>query len=91
MTEHELLPRPLLAVIAGGLLGLERSFHGRPARPRTYGLGSFASGRRAGRPGDLAWAAAGGRGPELITSRPPWKSWQTRRASCWCTASASRP
>ncbi len=42
MTEHELLLRPLLALIAGGLIGLERSFHGRAAGLRTYGLVSFA-------------------------------------------------
>jgi putative Mg2+ transporter-C (MgtC) family protein len=43
MTEHELLLRPLLALIAGGLVGLERSFHGRAAGLRTYALVSFAS------------------------------------------------
>ena len=43
MTEHELLLRPLLALVAGGLVGLERSFHGRAAGLRTYALLSFAS------------------------------------------------
>ncbi len=43
MTEHELLLRPLLALVAGGLVGLERSFHGRAAGLRTYALVSFAS------------------------------------------------
>ncbi|HEY2863938.1 MAG TPA: MgtC/SapB family protein [Casimicrobiaceae bacterium] len=43
MTELELLLRPLLALIAGGLVGLERSFHGRAAGLRTYALVSFAS------------------------------------------------
>jgi putative Mg2+ transporter-C (MgtC) family protein len=33
----------VLAVIAGGLVGLERSFHGRAAGLRTYALVSFAS------------------------------------------------
>jgi len=43
MTEHELLLRPLLALVAGGLVGLDRSFHGRAAGLRTYALVSFAS------------------------------------------------
>ncbi|HEX3631971.1 MAG TPA: MgtC/SapB family protein [Casimicrobiaceae bacterium] len=43
MTEHELLLRPLLALVGGGLIGLERSFHGRAAGLRTYALVSFAS------------------------------------------------
>ena len=43
MPEHELLLRPLLALVAGGLVGLERSFHGRAAGLRTYALVSFAS------------------------------------------------
>jgi putative Mg2+ transporter-C (MgtC) family protein len=43
MTEHDLLLRPLLALVAGGLVGLERSFHGRAAGLRTYALVSFAS------------------------------------------------
>jgi putative Mg2+ transporter-C (MgtC) family protein len=43
MTEHELLLRPLLALVAGGLVGLERSFQGRAAGLRTYALVSFAS------------------------------------------------
>ncbi len=43
MTEYELLLRPVLALVAGGLVGLERSFHGRAAGLRTYALVSFAS------------------------------------------------
>jgi uncharacterized membrane protein YhiD involved in acid resistance len=43
MTEYELLLRPTLALAAGGLVGLERSFHGRAAGLRTYALVSFAS------------------------------------------------
>lgn len=43
MTEHDLLLRPLLALVAGGVVGLERSFHGRAAGLRTYALVSFAS------------------------------------------------
>jgi putative Mg2+ transporter-C (MgtC) family protein len=43
MADYELLLRPLLALIAGGLVGLERSFHGRAAGLRTYALVSFAS------------------------------------------------
>ncbi|MGH8714533.1 MAG: MgtC/SapB family protein [Casimicrobiaceae bacterium] len=43
MTEYGLLVRPLLALAAGGLVGLERSYHGRAAGLRTYALVSFAS------------------------------------------------
>lgn len=43
MTEYDLLVRPLLALAAGGLVGLERSYHGRAAGLRTYALVSFAS------------------------------------------------
>ena len=43
MTEPELLLRMLLALVAGGLVGLERSFRGRAAGLRTYALVSFAS------------------------------------------------
>ena len=43
MTDYELLLRPVLALVAGGLVGLERSFHGRAAGLRTYALVSFAS------------------------------------------------
>ncbi len=43
MTDYELLLRPLLALVAGGLVGLERSYHGRAAGLRTYALVSFAS------------------------------------------------
>jgi putative Mg2+ transporter-C (MgtC) family protein len=60
MTEHELLLRPLLALIAGGLVGLERSFHGRAAGLRTYALVSFASALLVGAAQYLDPAAAGG-------------------------------
>lgn len=43
MTETELLLRTLFALVAGGLVGLERSFRGRAAGLRTYALVSFAS------------------------------------------------
>lgn len=43
MTESELLLRMLLALVAGGVVGLERSFRGRAAGLRTYALVSFAS------------------------------------------------
>ncbi|MEP6998227.1 MAG: MgtC/SapB family protein, partial [Betaproteobacteria bacterium] len=62
MTEHELLLRPLLALIAGGLIGLERSFHGRAAGLRTYGLVSFASALLVGIAQYLASAPGGGLG-----------------------------
>jgi putative Mg2+ transporter-C (MgtC) family protein len=43
MTEYDLLFRPLAALVAGGLIGLERSYHGRAAGLRTYALVSFGS------------------------------------------------
>jgi putative Mg2+ transporter-C (MgtC) family protein len=38
MVEHELLLRPLVALLAGALVGLERSYRGRAAGLRTYAL-----------------------------------------------------
>lgn len=38
MSEHELILRPLAALIAGALVGLERSYRGRAAGLRTYAL-----------------------------------------------------
>lgn len=43
MTEYDLVFRPLAALVAGGLIGLERSYHGRAAGLRTYALVSFGS------------------------------------------------
>jgi len=43
MNDVELLLRPLAALVAGGLVGLERSYHGRAAGLRTYALVSFGS------------------------------------------------
>jgi putative Mg2+ transporter-C (MgtC) family protein len=36
--DYDLLLRPLIGMVAGGLIGLERSFHGRAAGLRTYAL-----------------------------------------------------
>jgi putative Mg2+ transporter-C (MgtC) family protein len=60
MTEHDLLLRPLLALVAGGLVGLERSFHGRAAGLRTYALVSFASALLVGVAQSLSPAAGEG-------------------------------
>jgi putative Mg2+ transporter-C (MgtC) family protein len=60
MTEHELLLRPLLALVAGGMVGLERSFHGRAAGLRTYALVSFASALLVGIAQFLDSAPGGG-------------------------------
>src|SRR5690242_14681160 len=60
MTEHDLLLRPLLALVAGGLVGLERSFHGRAAGLRTYALVSFASALLVGVAQSLSPAAGDG-------------------------------
>src|ERR1022692_4806200 len=38
MSEHELILRPLAALVAGALVGLERSYRGRAAGLRTYAL-----------------------------------------------------
>ncbi len=38
MTEYELILRPLAALLAGALVGLERSYRGRAAGLRTYAL-----------------------------------------------------
>jgi putative Mg2+ transporter-C (MgtC) family protein len=38
MPEHELILRPLAALVAGALVGLERSYRGRAAGLRTYAL-----------------------------------------------------
>lgn len=38
MVEYEFLVRPLLALVAGALVGLERSYRGRAAGLRTYAL-----------------------------------------------------
>lgn len=38
MNDYDLLIRPVIGMLAGGLIGLERSFHGRAAGLRTYAL-----------------------------------------------------
>jgi len=43
MTEIDILLRGLGAVLAGGVIGLERTYHGRAAGVRTYGLVCFAA------------------------------------------------
>jgi putative Mg2+ transporter-C (MgtC) family protein len=43
MNDYDLFLRPLLAMMAGGLIGLERSYHGRAAGLRTYALVSLGS------------------------------------------------
>ncbi len=43
MTEWDVVVRSLVALIAGGAIGLERSFHGRAAGLRTYALVCFGS------------------------------------------------
>ena len=44
MQDYELLLRPLAALLAGALVGLERSYRGRAAGLRTYAR-LFASAR----------------------------------------------
>ena len=43
MTEYDLLLRPFAALLAGGLIGLERTYHGRAAGVRTYALVSLGA------------------------------------------------
>jgi putative Mg2+ transporter-C (MgtC) family protein len=43
MSDYDLLLRPLVAMLAGGLIGLERSYHGRAAGLRTYALVSLGA------------------------------------------------
>jgi len=43
MTEWDVIARAAAALVAGGAIGLERSFHGRAAGLRTYALVSFGS------------------------------------------------
>jgi putative Mg2+ transporter-C (MgtC) family protein len=43
MNEWEAMVRTIAALVAGGVLGLERSYHGRAAGLRTYALVSFGS------------------------------------------------
>jgi putative Mg2+ transporter-C (MgtC) family protein len=43
MSEWEAIVRTVAALVAGGVIGLERSYHGRAAGLRTYALVSFAS------------------------------------------------
>jgi len=43
MTELDVIARTLAALVAGGAIGLERSYHGRAAGLRTYALVCFGS------------------------------------------------
>jgi putative Mg2+ transporter-C (MgtC) family protein len=43
MTEYDIVLRVVAALLAGGLVGFERTFHGRAAGMRTYALVSFGS------------------------------------------------
>jgi putative Mg2+ transporter-C (MgtC) family protein len=43
MNEWDVIARTLAALVAGGVIGLERSYHGRAAGLRTYALVSFGS------------------------------------------------
>ena len=43
MNEWDVIARTVAALLAGGAIGLERSFHGRAAGLRTYALVCFGS------------------------------------------------
>jgi putative Mg2+ transporter-C (MgtC) family protein len=62
MLEQELLLRPLLALLAGALVGLERSYRGRAAGLRTYALVSLGSAVLVTLADELARGPGGGVG-----------------------------
>jgi len=60
MLEYELLLRPLLALLAGALVGLERSYRGRAAGLRTYALVCLGSALLVVLAEELSRGPAGG-------------------------------
>jgi putative Mg2+ transporter-C (MgtC) family protein len=62
MLEHELLLRPLAALLAGALVGLERSYRGRAAGLRTYALVCMGSALLVALAEELSRGPAGGLG-----------------------------
>src|SRR6202011_274970 len=62
MLEHELLVRPLAAVLAGALVGLARCYRGRPAGLRPYALLCMGSALLIALAEELSRGPAGGLG-----------------------------
>jgi putative Mg2+ transporter-C (MgtC) family protein len=62
MLDYELLLRPLAALVAGALVGLERSYHGRAAGLRTYALVCLGSALLVALAEELARGPGGGLG-----------------------------
>src|SRR6202165_2990933 len=62
MLEYELLLRPLAALLAGALVGLERSYRGRAAGLRTYALVCMGSALLVALAEQLSQGPAGGLG-----------------------------
>ena len=62
MLDYELLLRPLAALLAGALVGLERSYHGRAAGLRTYALVCLGSALLVALAEELSRGPAGGLG-----------------------------
>ena len=62
MLEYELFLRPLAALLAGALVGLERSYHGRAAGLRTYALVCLGSALFVALAEQLARGPGGGLG-----------------------------
>ena len=62
MQDYELLLRPLAALLAGALVGLERSYHGRAAGLRTYALVCLGSALLVALADELMRGPAGGLG-----------------------------
>ena len=60
MQDYELLLRPLAALLAGALVGLERSYHGRAAGLRTYALVCLGSALLVALADELMRGPAGG-------------------------------
>src|SRR2546423_15096815 len=62
MLEHELLLRPLAALLAGALVGLERSYRGRAAGLRTYAVVCMGSALLVALAEELSQGPVGGPG-----------------------------
>src|ERR1700681_2775382 len=67
MTEWDVTARMVAALLAGGLIGLERTYHGRAAGLRTYALVAFGSALLvAATQYDLVGATHGGGDPTRV-------------------------
>jgi putative Mg2+ transporter-C (MgtC) family protein len=65
VNEWDVVVRTLAALVAGGVIGLERSYHGRAAGLRTYALVSFGSALLVAGAEYELFATAGGDGGDV--------------------------